>query len=134
MSNMVKRWFSLIAEPRVQRVIQFFIDVLLAWGGALVFSEPPDKFQNVLGFGLTVGFGWFVFIGAVMAGVAVLPGIRWLERAGIVLLMTGVFIFEVLVCALGASAISFVFGGVLILTFVIRFLQIRKFALAPKLR
>lgn len=133
MKSLPRKWFLLIAEPRIQRVVQFTIYVLLAIGGYLLVVTPPGKFHAILGYGLVLTFGVFVLGGAVMGAIAVLPGIRWLERAGIVSLFIGLFIFEVLVLALAASSISFVFGLVLALMFVIRFMQIRKFALTPKL-
>lgn len=133
MSNLVKRWFSLIAEPRVQRMVLFGIYVLLAVGGGELVTTPPGKFHAVLGVALVLAFGIAVLVAGAFGAVAVLPGIRWLERAAIVSLWTGLFIFEVLVTALGGSTISFIFGLVLALLFVIRFIQIRQYDLTPKL-
>jgi hypothetical protein len=130
---LASRWFLLIAEPRVQRILLFVIYVCLALGGLELVATPPGKFHAVLGFGLVLAFGALVLVAGVFGAIAVLPGIRWLERAGIVALWTGLFIFEVLVAALQASTISFIFGLVLGLLFVIRFIQIRQYALTPKL-
>lgn len=132
-ASVLYRWFLLIAEPRVRRLLQFTVYICLGIGGYLLVTIPPGKFQSILGFGLVLTFGIFVLVGAILGAVAVLPGIWWLERAGIVALTVGLFIFMVLVVALGASAISFIFGAVLALMFVIRYMEIRPFALAPKL-
>jgi hypothetical protein len=133
MGAVIYRWFLLIAEPRVQRLVQFVVYLLLGCGGFLIIATPPSKFQNVLGFGLVLAFGIFVLVGAIFGAIGVLPGIRWLERAGILALFVGLAIFMVLVIALHGTPISFIFGAVLALMFVVRFLQIRKFALTPKL-
>lgn len=133
MKRVAHGWFMLIAEPRVQRVIQFVVYLLLGTGGWLVITQPPVKFQDILGHVLVGVFGAFVLAGAIMGALAVLPGIRWLERAGIVALFVGLFMFMVLNVALGGSTVGFVFVLVLALMFVIRFMQIRKFALTPKL-
>jgi hypothetical protein len=106
--------------------------ISLAIGGFDVVVIPPEKFQDNLGFGLVLAFGLFVLVGAVLGSIAVLPGIWWLERAAIIALSIGLFSFMVLVIALGASAISFFFGVVLTLMFVIRYLDIKPADLAPK--
>lgn len=133
MRSLIRGWFDKIAEPRVQRLLLFVIYLCLAIGGLLLVTTPPGKFHAVLGFGLVLAFGSLVLVAGVFGAVAVLPGIRWLERAAIVALWTGLFIFEVLVATLQASTISFIFGLVLGLLFVIRFIQIRQYALTPKL-
>lgn len=133
MRGLVTKWFLLIAEPRVQRIVLFVVYILLAAGGCELVATPPGKFHAVLGFALVLAFGVAVLVAGVFGAIAVLPGVRWLERAAIVSLWTGLFIFEVLVAALGASTISFIFGLVLALLFVIRFMQIRQYDLTPKL-
>lgn len=127
------RSFLLITEPRVQRLLYLAVYVGLVIGGYLLVTIPPEKFQDILGFWLVLAFGLFVMVGGVLCAIAVLPGINWLERAGILSLIVGLFIFMVLVIALRASTISFVFGAVLALLFTIRYLEIRSTALAPKL-
>jgi hypothetical protein len=131
--NVLIRMFMLIAEPRGQRVLLFVIYLCLAVGGLELVLTPPGKFHAVLGFGLVLAFGALVLVAGAFGAIAVLPGIRWLERAGIVALWTGLFIFEVLVAALQASAISFIFGLVLAGFAGLRFIMIRQYALTPKL-
>lgn len=124
--------FQLIAEPRVVRVVQFGIYVCLLTAGSLVVSTPPRSFEGVLGQTLVTVLGVFILVGGVLGAVAVLPGIWWLERAGILALATGLAMYSTIAVTLGVSPIGFVIGVAFILTFVQRWMEIRRFDLAPK--
>jgi hypothetical protein len=124
--------FLLIAEPRVIRIIQFGIYIGLIYVGIYVLFAPPSSFENVLGQQLVTIFGGFVAGGAVLGAVAVLPGIWWLERAGILSLVTGLSLYAVIAVSLGVSVVGTVVCICFAATFVQRWMEIRGSQLAPK--
>jgi hypothetical protein len=124
--------FMLIAEPRVERVLQFGIYALMGYGGAWILVAPPETFSDALPEFNLVIFGLFAVVGSTFGMVAVLPGIWWLERVGIASLIVGLLIYWALGIAIGSST----FVAVMTLAFALKFAQrwgrIRGAALAPK--
>jgi hypothetical protein len=126
--------FNLIAEPRVTRIIWFVIYTLMIAAGAYLLLAPPTSFENTLG-GLRVFiFGAFILLGGVLAGFAVLPGIWWLERAGIISLVTGLLIYAALTVALGSSVLGTLVCVAFAGSFLNRWRDIKAWQLAPKKR
>jgi hypothetical protein len=128
----LNRGFLLIAEPRVVRLVQFGIYLCMIFAGHSVLTTPPSSFESVLGLTLINVFGGFVTIGGILAAIAVLPGIWWLERAGILALMTGMAMYSVIIITLGVSPVGLAVAVAFVLTFVQRWMEIRRFQLAPK--
>lgn len=93
---------------------------------------PPTAFENVVGPWLTVIFGGFILLGAVLATVAVLPGVWWLERAGIISLITSLLMFAVFITVLGGGPISLAISIAFSFLFALRFVDIKGAQLAPK--
>lgn len=127
------RLFYLIAEPRVVRLFQMLIYLGFIWAGLIIWLTPSESLQRILG-GMLVGvFGGFMVIGGALGAVAVLPGIWWLERAGIVGIVTGLLIYMVFILTLGITGLGFVVALILVLCVVKRWTEIRKFQVAPAL-
>lgn len=129
-----KNTFLKIAEPRVVRVIQFFIYVLLATAGGYVLGNPPPQFQSVIGVYFVGIFGGFLFAGGALGALAVLPGVWWLERIGVLALWTGLAIFAVIAVSLRVSPVGFVISIALGLSLVLRWRDIRLYQVAPRAR
>lgn len=130
----VRSAYMKIAEPRVIRIIQFFIYSLLFIAGILVLINPPHSLEAAAGGQIYItGFGLMLIVGALSSGVAVLPGIWWLERAGLVLLGFGLLIYLVMAIRLHSSAMGIVICLILTLSFVQRWLEIKGAQLAPLL-
>lgn len=126
--------FLKIAEPRVVRVIQFFIYTLLAIAGGYVLGNPPPQFQSVIGAGFVDVFGGFLCTGGIIGALAVLPGVWWLERIGVIALWTGLAIFAVIAVSLKVSPVGFVISIALGLSLVLRWRDIRLYQVAPRAR
>lgn len=124
--------FMKIAEPRTVRLLHFGIYIALATAGAMILLNPPRSFENILGVALLYMFGVFVFGGAAVAAVAVLPGIWWLERVGLIALGTGMGIYIIIIVCLGTSPIGLSISIAFILTFILRWREIRRYQLAPR--
>jgi hypothetical protein len=123
-----------IAEPRVVRIIQFFIYALLLLVGVLLLTKIPANLERAAGgHGFVVAMAVMLTIGALCSAIAVLPGIWWMERAGLVLLAFGLLIYVVMVDQLNASPMGVVICLILILSFVQRWLEIKGAQLAPLL-
>jgi hypothetical protein len=123
-----------IAEPRVIRIIQFFIYIGLFTVGLMVLDEVPNSLANASGGQeYVVGLALMLVIGGLSSGAAVLPGVWWLERAGLILLGFGLLIYLVMLIKLSTSPIGIVVCLILILSFVQRWLEIKGAQLAPLL-
>lgn len=128
----IERWFFLIAEPRVQRILHFVVYSFLTVAGTWVLTTAPAKFEDILGITLVYVFGGFVTFGALVAAVAVLPGVWWLERVGILSLSTGLGLYLIFILTQGVSVPGFLFFACFVLMFSIRWMDIRLYQLAPK--
>lgn len=129
--HLVRQAFMLIAEPRVIRLLQFGVYLSMAGAGTFILLAPPLSFQSVIGSALVIILGSFVLLGSLLGLVAVLPGIWWLERVGIISLMTGLSIYCIVAINLGASLVGTLVTLAFGFTFVQRWMEIRRFQLAP---
>ncbi|QPX62494.1 membrane protein [Arthrobacter phage Truckee] len=121
-----------IAEPRVIRIIQFLIYSCLFVVGVMVLDKVPHSLEQASGGQeYVVGLAFMLIVGALCSGFAVLPGIWWLERAGLILLGFGLLIYLVMIIKLNSSPIGIVVCLLLILSFVQRWLEIKGAQLAP---
>src|SRR5690606_41681895 len=111
--------FMKVAEPRVQRVLQFWVYLFLCVVGIGIVTNLPSSLQNILGLLVAYSFGGFMILGGLFGMIAVLPGIYWLERVSIILLTTAVLIYLVVVITLGATVVSLGVCMAFIFTFVI---------------
>ena len=124
--------FMRIAEPRVIRIMQFGVYICLVLSGYGILSQPPSSFESVVGLSLVYVFGGFITAGSILGGVAVLPGIWWLERVGILALTTGLAMYVVFVISLGSSPVGVAISIAFILTFAQRWTEIKGSQLAPR--
>lgn len=124
--------FMKIAEPRIFRLLQFGVYILLSVAGIGVLFDTPDSIQEVLGNFLIYIFGGFVAVGSILGAFAVLPGIWWLERVALLALGTGVLMYVVITISLGVSIVGLTVYIAFILTFIQRWTEIRGSALAPR--
>jgi hypothetical protein len=123
----------MIAEPRVRRLIYFGIYAALAVAGTGVFYNPPKQLAHILG-----GYFWiwifatFIVLGALLALIAVLPGIWWLERPALVAVITGIGLYTITLLFFGASFIVTLLPLIVILICALRLLDIKEYLLAPR--
>lgn len=124
--------FMLIAEPRVSRLIQFGVYLCMATAGIYTLFAPPKSFEDIVEPVFIYIMGAFILSGAIFAFVGVLPGIWWLERVGLIALMTGISIYAVIVISLGSSPVGVAVVLAFDLTFALRWRDIRQYQLAPR--
>lgn len=124
--------FMKIAEPRVIRIMLFTVYCLSFWAGVAILMSLPEKFVQLLGETLVFVFAIFILLGSFTAAIAVLPGVWWLERVGIILLTTSVGMYAIILMFIDATpvAIAFILG--LAVTFGMRWVEIRGAQLAPR--
>lgn len=128
----VEPWYMRIAEPRIIRLMQFGIYICMLIAGTQILFHPPAQFQNVLGLALAYMFASFIFLGALAGAFAVLPGIWWLERVGLISLTTGLVIYVIVVISLKGSPMGIITALAFGLTFLQRYMEIKGPALAPR--
>ena len=100
--------------------------------GLYTLFSPPDSFKDVVEPVFIYIMGVFILSGASFAAVAVLPGIWWLERVGLIALGTGISIYAVIVISLGSSPVGVAVVLAFDLTFAMRWMDIRQYQLAPR--
>lgn len=127
------RSFLLIAEPRVIRVIWFFVYAFMLAAGVSVLVQPPDSVQDTFGVILVYSFGCFLTGGGLFAALSVLPGIWWVERVGIIAIETALGMFVVVTVSTGGPLFSVFLLVAFIVTFVRRWIGIRQYQLAPRI-
>lgn len=122
-----------IAEPRVKRLIYFVIYILLGLIGGFSAFRPNPRIEELLGgMSLIYWFGGLIIAGALICLISVLPGIWMFERAGLVGLGVGIAMYSVTLIILGASPAIAIIPTILILVFVLRWLDIKDYLLAPR--
>jgi hypothetical protein len=122
-----------IAEPRVKRLIYFAIYILLGTLGATSAFRPNERIVEFLGSQALIYFyGILIVAGAVVCLISVLPGIWMFERAGMVGCGTGIVLYVATLILLGTSPAIIVFPFIIILMFVLRWLDIKDYLLAPR--
>jgi hypothetical protein len=121
-----------VAEPRIIRIMHFIIYVCMMVAGFGTIFGPPQSWLNVLGHVLIYVFGGFVFVGALLSAISVLPGIWWLERVGIIMLTTSMTMYTVVILALGRAPVSIAVALALTLSFAQRWIEIKGAQLAPR--
>ena len=122
-----------IAEPRVKRLIYFVIYILLGTIGALSAFRPNERMSVFLGGQALIYFyGILIVAGAVVCLISVLPGIWIFERAGLVGLGTGIVLYAATLIIFGASPTISFFPIIIILVFLLRWLDIKDYMLAPR--
>lgn len=130
--NFASALFLKVAEPRVVRLLYFVIYASMSAAGLWMLTHPPDKFSNALGMLLLHMFASFISLGGVLCLIAVLPGVWWLERAGVIALVTGLAMYFVVAISLGGSVVNLAVTVSLICMFTLRWLEIRPYQLAPR--
>lgn len=123
--------YNKIAEPRVFRIIQFAIYALLLAVSVDILNDPPNTLRSTVGNTLTYAVGGHLGVGCLLGLFAVLPGIWWLERVGIILMSTGMAMYFVMVFWGDVSVVGAMVAMAFLLTFVQRWMEIRDFQLAP---
>lgn len=122
-----------IAEPRVKRLIYFVIYVLLGTIGGISAFKPNERLADFAGGqSLIYFYGILIIVGALVCLLSVLPGIWIFERAGLVGLGTGIVLYVATLILFGASPTVSLFPIIIILVFLLRWLDIKDYMLAPR--
>lgn len=127
------RVYMMIAEPRVRRLLYFAIySGLLSWGiGSMVHT--PKSIEDILGGSILIQvFLSAIIVGSSLACVAVLPGVWWLERAGLLAIGTGIIMYAVILLASSSLFMVAMFPIIIVLICTLRWLDIKEYLLAPR--
>lgn len=126
------RAYLLVAEPRIVRLILFAIYIVFLIAGGFVLTQPPENFVEVITERLVLMLGCFLALGGILSSVAVLPGLWWLERCGLLSLITGMLIYIVVIVDLQSSPLGICVSIAFILFFILRYMETRQSKLAPR--
>lgn len=130
--------FLRIAEPRVVRIMQFFVYVVAIIGGLSTWFSPPESIANSLGYVLTIIWGASLLIGGTLGVSSVLRGTWWLERAGVIFCSTGIAMYGVVATFLqvennGQSRFMQIATiAIALISFAVRWVRIRRYAYDPE--
>jgi len=123
--------FLKIEEPRMVRILQFGLYGTMIIIGSLYLVSAPSRVENLLGTTLATVLGVLVVLGGMLGGVAVLPGIWWVERLGIIALWTGLGVYIVVGLSIYISLLGVGLAWALVFALAIRWVQIKDFQFAP---
>lgn len=123
--------FLKIEEPRLVRILQFFLYGTMIIIGSLYLISRHMQVASLLGATLATTLGVLVVLGGILGGIAVLPGIWWVERMGIICLWTGLGIYIVVGLSIYVSLLGVGLAWALIFALAIRWVQIKDFQFAP---
>lgn len=123
--------FLKIEEPRLIRILQFGLYLTMVVVGSTYLTTTPHLYESVLGAGLANVLGILVTLGGLLGAFAVLPGIWWVERLGVISLWTGLSIYMVVSLTIQVSPLGFGLVTALFLALAIRWMQIKDFQFAP---
>lgn len=123
--------FDLVAEPKVEQIIQFAVYLTMAFPGAFIIIYVPETFQDAIGRSLVYVIGSALLLGGLAGAIAVLPGRWWLERMAIVSIWGGLAMFAVLAAILNVSPIGLSISICCGLLFIVRWRSIRRYQYAP---
>lgn len=122
-----------IAEPRVKRLIYFAIYILLGTLGVTSAMKPNPEVLQYLGNNTLIQmYCALIVVGAAICAFSVLPGIWVLERAGMFGSGIGIVLYVAARILLGASPSLIIFPIIIILMFLLRWLDIKDYLLAPR--
>lgn len=121
-----------IAEPRVVRILLFIIYLAGGVIGVVGLVHPPHNFQLTLNpHQVTLMFG-FITLGSVFTAVSVLPGVWWLERTGLLAFGTGIGFYILILIDRNSSMLGLGVAFIALISFAIRWIEIRRYQLAPR--
>lgn len=123
--------FLKIEEPRLLRILQFFLYGTMIIIGSLYLASRHMQVATLLGSTLATTLGVLVVLGGILGGVAVLPGIWWVERLGIICLWTGLGLYIVVGLSIYISLLGVGLAWALVFALAIRWVQIKDFQFAP---
>lgn len=123
--------FLKIEEPRLVRILQFGLYGTMIIIGSLYLVSAPSRVENLLGTTLATVLGVLVVLGGMLGGVAVLPGIWWVERLGIIALWTGLGVYIIVGLSIYISLLGVGLAWALVFALAIRWVQIKDFQFAP---
>lgn len=87
------RLIAWIADPKAVSTLAAGSWLVIAQAGFWAFGSPPTSVANELGAVITTTWAVLFILGGVLAVVGALPGWWYLERAGILILSTGLAIY-----------------------------------------
>lgn len=91
------RLTSWIADPKAVSTLAAIAWAFIAYAGFRAFGSPPTSIANELGGIITTGWAALFIIGGLCGVIGALPGWWYLERAGIVILTTGLLVYDAVV-------------------------------------
>jgi hypothetical protein len=102
----VKTLAQKVQEPYSTTWFQFVIYVSTAFAGVVAFLSLPIALEQIVGHTMVSVFGVIGFSGSLISMIAILPGIHWFERVGIILLLTSLGMYVTMMLYLDGVPIS----------------------------
>lgn len=121
------KWFYLIDEPRIKRLLYTIIYLLFIAMGVVVIARHDSPLAQSVGFAGILALALALIIGGAIGVVAVWPGLWWLEKVAFIPLAGAILIRAAILTESGitpAAAIFYVIGTLLL---VARLMDIWKY-------
>ncbi len=130
--------WATVQEPKVVTVLHWVAYLVALGVGVSALLDPPSSVAGELGPLLTTIWAGSFILGGTLGAVATLPGIWWLERAGVIACVTGLAVWVMVTVVLEltipdgnrwpqAGALT-----ILGLLLAVRWFRIRRYAYDPE--
>lgn len=127
-----------VHEPRVERLIQFTIYVVVIGGGLSAWVDAPSAVAWTIGAPLTFAWGALMVLGGLLGASSVLRGSWWVERSAIAFAAGGIAIYASAGFFIQASGVGPARGPSIAVTVIAllslagRWRRIRRYAYDPE--
>lgn len=128
----IRGWFYLIQEPRIVRLGMLAFYLWMIYSGYVALTQSPDTFYTAAGPLVVVFLAFFLAAGGIFGAIAILPGLWYIERVGLLSIAFGLFCRAILIQALAGSALAAVLLASTVILLFVRWVSIRGADLAPK--
>lgn len=103
----------------------FGVYVFITGAGVVAYLNLPLQLLELIGPTLLMVFGLFGGLGSALCLLAIFPEVHWLERVGLLLILTSIVMYGVMLLALDGIPIGLFFSGALAMSLLRRLFEIR---------
>lgn len=111
-------------EADKTRFFYFGMYAFTTGAGVVAFLNLPHQLLWLIGPTLLTIFGIFGAVGSLLCLVAVIPDVRWLEKTGLLLILTSIVMYGVMLLSLDGIPIGLFFAGALAVSMLRRLFEL----------
>lgn len=130
MSNLLRRAWQRVHEPRVVSMLRCLMYLVLLGGGLAAIVHPPTSLEGEVGTLAMTALATLLAFGGLLGAIAALPGAWWLERTALLAIIAALMIYGLVVTIMhvqgtGNRLLQLSMIAAVILSQAIRWVRIR---------